>query len=101
LVQPVDHKVAALIKRQLQAEYVKALQTEFAQWRDYRTTASAISSSSARRVQMARWLNDTWKKIKVEQTHLLEQSFAQTVLIKKDGSHTIQLPGVEKYDFLS
>jgi len=95
LCQPVDCKVAAETKKINHALHVVEKQENREKWRDYRKNGSL--GASQRRMYMAKWLDTTWKFLKSHRRQLLDRAWDKTVLIQLDGTHSLELNGLENY----
>ena len=96
LCQPVDCKVAAETKKITHALHVVEKQENREKWRDYRKNGSL--GASQRRMYMAKWLDTTWKFLKANRRQLLDRAWDKTVLIQLDGTHSLELNGLEGYE---
>ena len=96
LCQPVDCKVAAETKKVNHALHVVEKKVNRQEWRDYRKNGSL--GASQRRMYMAKWLNETWNFLKTNRPELFDRAWDKTVLIELDGTHHLEINGLEGYE---
>jgi len=94
LCQPVDHGVGAELKRLMNSFYKIELELNFAEWRQYKDTKSL--SPSKRRILMATWLSHAWGILRTRRD-FLRSCFTSTCLVRRDGSHSLKMKGVNDY----
>ena len=88
VLQPVDHHFGAIFKMVMNLFYKTELELNFSEWRDYKSNGSL--SQSKRRMLMAMWADNTWGLLRTEGS-FTHKCFVNTVLIKKDGSHSLKM----------
>lgn len=98
LVQPVDHRVAAFIKKCLASLFKKEEELMYELWQQYRDNGSM--KPRYQRNMILKWIGCAWKELCTGQPILLQHAFTSTgCLITLKGEHNIRFPDIDNYDF--
>ena len=98
LVQPVDHRVAAFIKRCLHVLFKVEEELNYEEWQQYRENGSM--KPQYQRKMFLMWIRSAWRELCTRQQNLLRQAFISTgCLITLDGKHAIKFLDIPNYDF--
>ena len=97
LVQPVDHRVAAYIKKCFHALYIVEEEMRYPDWQTYRENGSMCPQQL--RSTVLQWTRSAWQQLLTEQT-ILQQAFLSTgCLITLTGQHWIKFQDIDNYSF--
>ena len=97
LVQPVDHRVAAWIKKVWHALFRVEEEERYEMWADYRNNGSM--NAQYLRVTSQKWTKVMWDDLKTKKS-FLKRAFTSTgCLITLDGRHLIKFKNIENYFF--
>ena len=97
LVRPVDHRVAAWIKKCLHTLFLEEETLMHDVWANYRENKSMCSQYL--RVTQLKWVNASWDQLK-RQDNLLRLAFTSTgCLITLTGKHAMSFRDIAEYPF--
>ena len=98
LVQPVDHRVAAFIKKCLHSLF-KVEELMYNEWMQYRENKTM--NPQYQRNLILKWITSAWHELCTRQPTLLRHAFTSTgCLITLKGEHQIKFPDIDNYDFI-
>ncbi len=98
LVQPVDHRVAAWIKKAFHTLYLAEEDEMYEAWRDYRENGSLCPQ--ALRLHVLNWMSVTWQQLITQHRGMIRQAFLSTgCLITLKGEHKIKYLDIKDYGF--
>jgi hypothetical protein len=97
LVQPVDHRVAAWLKKAWHTLFLIEEDERYDLWDDYRNNGSM--SAQYIRVTSLKWTRLIWESLQ-EQPEFLSKAFTSTgCLITLKGEHDIKFLDIDNYSF--
>ncbi len=97
LVQPVDHRAAAWIKKAWHTLYLIEEEENYEQWRDHRINGSMCLQYL--RVTSLQFMREIWKLLQTK-VEFLQLAFTSTgCLITLKGQHAIKFRDIDNYTF--
>ena len=97
LVQPVDHRVAAWLKRWWHALFRVEEEERYEVWTQFRANGSMCPQYL--RCTVLKWMRILWDQLKT-MSEFLTRSFTSTgCLITLKGQHMIKFPNIDNYTF--
>ena len=97
LVQPVDHRVAAWIKKYWDKLYQQEEDMRYHEWIEFRNNGSM--SPQYQRVTALKWMNIVWKCLKNKPKFLTKAFTSTGCFITLKGKHEIKFNSTDNYQF--